>query len=237
MTSKTLAILAALAALVAVATAAPAKADDYAYEGRKKCSGCHKSQYKSWTKTAHARALHSLEPGEKVEAKKKAGLDPEKDYTEDEKCLPCHVTGWGKRGGYEIDYPIKYLRGVTCEACHGPGTRYRVVHRKAAEKFEKQGEHTPRQELADVGQEFHFVERCKSCHMNYEGSPWKGAKAPYTPFTPKVDPKYAFDFDKYLRDDHAMHAHFKLSGAFVGEPLTDFHKDFQAKAEPIVPDE
>lgn len=69
--------------------------------------------------------------------------------------------------------------------------------------------------------------------MNYEGSPWQGAKEPYTPFTPKVDEKYAFDFEKAVRDDKAMHSHFKLEGTFTGEPMPAFHKEFQAKAKPI----
>jgi len=62
-------------------------AEDFSYDGRKKCSGCHKSQYKSWRQTGHAKALESLEAGAKAEAKEKAGLDPDQDYTADEKCV------------------------------------------------------------------------------------------------------------------------------------------------------
>ena len=47
------------------------------FEGRKKCSSCHKSQAKSWAETAHAKAMESLKPGERKEAKEKAGLDPD----------------------------------------------------------------------------------------------------------------------------------------------------------------
>ena len=95
-------------------------ADDFAYDGRKKCSGCHKSQYKSWKQTDHAKALESLRAGEKSEAKEKAGLDPAKDYSEDKKCVACHSTGFGMDGGYEIEDPSKYTVGVGCESCHGP---------------------------------------------------------------------------------------------------------------------
>ena len=70
--------------------------------------------------------------------------------------------------------------------------------------------------------------------MNYEGSPWKGAKKPYTPFTPTVDKKYSFDFEKYVRDDKAMHAHFKLEGTFTGPPTPKFHEEFQKNAKPAV---
>jgi Cytochrome c554 and c-prime len=217
-----------------IAVALPGVADEEPpYDGRKKCSNCHKSQHDSWKLTGHAKALLSLKPGNKSEAKIKAKLDPDKDYSEDKKCVGCHVTGFGHEGGYDIEDPSKYLIGVTCESCHGPGSEYRLVHRKAGEKFERKNKTSPRQVLVDAGEEFHFVERCNACHLNYEGSPWPGAKAPYTPFTPDVDPKYAFDFDKAVRDDKAMHAHFKLEGTFTGEPLPPFHEEFQATAKPI----
>ena len=56
-------------------------AADPKFEGRKKCSSCHKSQAKSWKKTAHAKAMNSLKPNKKVKAKKRAKIDPTKDYT------------------------------------------------------------------------------------------------------------------------------------------------------------
>ena len=45
--------------------------------------------------------------------------------TDDEKCLLCHTTGFGRFSGYDPKSEEKgdiYLRGVQCEACHGPGT-------------------------------------------------------------------------------------------------------------------
>ncbi len=206
-------------------------AEEFAYDGRKKCSGCHKSQYKSWKTTAHAKALDSLQAGEKAEAKKKAGLDPDKDYSEDKKCVGCHTTGFGMEGGYEIDDPSKYTAGVSCEACHGPGKKYRRIHREASDRFDKKKTATARQVLADAGEEFEFVERCKTCHMNFEGSPMAGVKEPYTPFTPKVDKQYSFDFDKYVREEKAMHQHFKLTGVFDGSPQPAFHQEFQESAK------
>ena len=204
-----------------------------AFEGQKKCASCHKSQSQSWKKTAHAKALESLKSGVKAEAKRKAKLDPAKDYSKDKDCVGCHVTGFGKDGGYDPADPGIYLVGVGCESCHGPSSRYQLLHREAAERFEKKKQTTPRQTLADAGEDLQFTERCNACHLNYEGSPWKGAKKPYTPFTPQVDPKYRFDFEKAVRDDKAMHAHFKLAGVFSGPPLAPFHEEFQAKAKPI----
>ena len=216
--------------------ALPAFAEEFEYDGRKKCSSCHKSQYLSWKKTGHGHALKLLEAGERTEAKVKAGLKPDKDYTEDKACIGCHVTGWGSEGGYDIDDPSKYLVNVTCESCHGPGADYRLIHRKGGERFERKKQTTARMELAKLGEDFEFQERCNRCHLNYEGSPWPGAKKPYTPFTPKVDPKYAFDFEKAVRNEKAMHTHFKLEGTFTGPPLPAFHSEFQATAKPINPE-
>jgi len=216
------------AGLVSTAAAEPA------YEGRKKCASCHKSQGDSWSETAHAKAMDSLKPKTRAEAKRKAKLDPDKDYTKDKDCVGCHVDGFGKEGGYEIQAPDKQLTGVGCESCHGPGTDYRRIHRKAGEAFEKSKKAAPRQSLADAGQDFQFAERCNACHLNYEGSPWKGAKKPFTPFTPTVDKKYAFDFEKTVRKKGAMHEHFKLDGTFTGPPIPSFRDEFQAKAKPGV---
>jgi hypothetical protein len=206
-------------------------AADAPFEGRKKCSSCHKAQAKSWRATAHAKAMDSLKPNERKEAKLKADLDPEKDYTQDKDCVGCHVDGFGEKGGYTIESPKKMLAAVGCESCHGPGRLYRGDHRKAGQIFEKSGKTTPRKNLADKGQDFHFEERCNACHMNYEGSPWKGAKAPYTPFTPAVDEKYTFNFDEMVKDEKAMHEHYKLDGVYTGEPKFKYHDDFQANAK------
>ena len=83
----------AAAAMFAVLSAS---ATAQSFEGRKKCSSCHKSQAESWGDTAHAKAMDSLKPNTKAEAKKKAKLDPKKDYTKDKDCVGCHVDGWGK---------------------------------------------------------------------------------------------------------------------------------------------
>lgn len=212
-------------------------AADAAFEGRKKCSSCHKAQAKSWRGTAHAKAMDSLKPNERIEAKRKANLDPEKDYTQDKDCVGCHVDGFGKKGGYTIESPKKMLAAVGCESCHGPGRLYRGDHRKAGQVFEKSGKTAPRKALADKGQDFHFEERCNACHMNYEGSPWKDAKPPYTPFTPEVDKKYTFNFDKMVKDEKAMHEHYKLDGVFTGEPKFKYHDEFQASAKETVKDD
>ncbi|MBI5682529.1 MAG: cytochrome C554, partial [Deltaproteobacteria bacterium] len=167
-----------------------------AYEGYKKCGGCHKSQKDAWLETKHAKAMHSLKPGERKEEKKKAKLDPEKDYTQEKDCLTCHTTGFGERGGYKASMSGKdaeYFGNIGCESCHGAGSVYRKDHSDAGKAFKASQKPSPRQKLVDNGQNFDYEAACKKCHMNFEGQP--GAKEPFTPFTPKVDAKYKFDFE------------------------------------------
>ncbi|NIR52702.1 cytochrome C-554, partial [candidate division KSB1 bacterium] len=68
------------------------------YVGATKCNGsCHDAYYQAWKNTGHGKAFDILKPGARAEAKKKAGLDAEKDYTSDPNCLRCHTTGYRQR--------------------------------------------------------------------------------------------------------------------------------------------
>ena len=99
-------------------------AQNYSYIGTKNCRKCHIQQFKSWADTKMAKAFEILKPGERAEAKQKAGLDPGKDYTTDVECLPCHTTGYGQPGGFESVEKTPELVGVSCEMCHGAGSEY-----------------------------------------------------------------------------------------------------------------
>jgi hypothetical protein len=233
-------LFAALVFSAQTAQAAKAK-----FEGYKKCGGCHKSQKDSWLETTHSKAFDSLKPKKNAKEKKKAKLDPDKDYTKDKKCIGCHVTGFAKSGGYRTGLPkakAKYLKGVGCEDCHGAGSLYRKEHRKASNKFKKTKKKSPRKTLVKLGEIFDYKEACARCHLNYKGSGWKGVKEPYTPFTPDVDSKYKFDYEKSVREagkDKAMHEHFKLKKqVFTGEPVPKIRAEFQKDAkEPAEPEE
>jgi len=78
------------------------------YVGMTKCKMCHKDVYEAWSKTKHATAIETLGDTSAM----------------DEACLACHVTGYGKGGGYVDTASTPGLLGVTCEACHGPGSLY-----------------------------------------------------------------------------------------------------------------
>jgi RecJ-like exonuclease len=68
------------------------------YVGVNQCKMCHMKQYNVWKDTAHAKAFDVLKPADQAK--------PE--------CIKCHVTGDNKE-----------LKGVQCEACHGPGSEYK----------------------------------------------------------------------------------------------------------------
>ena len=59
-----------------------------------------------------------------AEIKRAHKVDPAKDYTHDSACVGCHVTGYGKPGGFESIEKTPGLVGVQCEMCHGAGGGY-----------------------------------------------------------------------------------------------------------------
>jgi hypothetical protein len=80
------------------------------YLGFDICMRCHADLLPRFVESRHFRAFGTLELREE---------------TENPKCLPCHTTGYGRFSGYDSGNEAKEyvnLRGVQCEACHGPGT-------------------------------------------------------------------------------------------------------------------
>ena len=72
------------------------------YVGATKCNGsCHDPYYEAWKESPHGGTYNLLKPGERKEAKERAKLDPEKDYTTTPLCLRCHTTGYKQRGGFK----------------------------------------------------------------------------------------------------------------------------------------
>lgn len=214
-------------------SASPAFAAEFI--GVKACTKCHDVQGESWAETAHAKAFNSLKANAKPEEKKKAKLDPAKDYTKDKDCVGCHSTGFGQAGGFAVGGEIggqKQLGAVGCESCHGAGGGFRDEHGKAEHKLKREGQTTPRKTLVAAGQNFDYEKACAACHLNYQGSPHKDAKAPFTPFTPAVDAKYKFEFGKAVRSK-ALHEHYKLRGVFDGDPVPAVRAEFQKNAKEI----
>jgi hypothetical protein len=118
-----LVVLAAIASIPALQPPSTHGAE-HAYVGSKKCRPCHIKEYRAWANTKMASALDILKPGQREDVKESHGLDPNKDYSTDSTCLPCHTTGYGKQGGFVDMKTTPDLAGIGCEMCHGPGGTY-----------------------------------------------------------------------------------------------------------------
>lgn len=127
----------ALLGLVVIAYLAIAA--DHAYISGAKCMMCHKipkggEVWQIWEASDHAKAFESL--------------NAEKGETEDPACLRCHTTGF-EEGGYEPGQVEVDFTGVQCEACHGPGADYKIIHSKVETKeaaYEEAGLMKPNEE-------------------------------------------------------------------------------------------
>jgi mono/diheme cytochrome c family protein len=162
---------------------------EFSYVGTKSCRKCHIKEWKSWQETKMAQTFEVLKPGANVEAKKKAGLDPEKDYTTDETCLACHTTGYGKEGGFVSMEKTPDLAGVGCEMCHGPGGTYTLDQYMSLKNKEYK-----RAEVVAVGMvETVGKDQCVVCHNSD---------------SPFVAEDYEFDFEANKGKD--LHEQFPL---------------------------
>jgi hypothetical protein len=88
---------------------APGLTGDH-YVGMLNCIHCHDREYVQWRTTAHARGWQTL-------------VEQHKESTT--ACVVCHVTGYGKPGGFRTADDEARFGSVQCEACHGMGTRHR----------------------------------------------------------------------------------------------------------------
>ncbi|MEN8191007.1 MAG: cytochrome c family protein [Thermodesulfobacteriota bacterium] len=151
---------------------AQAEEQEFGFEGVKSCKKCHRKVWKSWKETPMAQSFEILKPGQRVEIKKQAGLDPNKDYTTDETCLPCHTTGYTKKGGFVSPEKTPYLVGVACEACHGAGEKYNKVMAKHSRTYTEE-------EVVHAGLILDPKTTCLSCHND---------KSPTRKFQEDFDP-------------------------------------------------
>jgi cytochrome c peroxidase len=110
------------------AKAPETKAPVFKYVGAAGCKACHSvakmggEEHKAWAASKHASAFATLATPAALEiAKKKNIADPQKA----DACLKCHVTGFGVAAGLKTA-TWKAEDGVTCEACHGPGSEYKA---------------------------------------------------------------------------------------------------------------
>jgi len=99
-----------------------ASAQNFTYIGGVKCQICHKTekqgqQYPIWEKSNHAKSFAALSTPQAATNAQAAGV---KDPTCDPKCLKCHAPLADKVAELKAE-------GVSCEACHGPGSAYKTL--------------------------------------------------------------------------------------------------------------
>jgi len=100
-------------------------AQDFEYIGASKCKMCHNkttvgAQYKVWLAGPHAKAMESLSSEASLTYAKENGIA---DPTKEASCLKCHSTAGSIDP--ELNAGVKATEGVSCESCHGPGSKYK----------------------------------------------------------------------------------------------------------------
>ena len=149
------------------------------YTGAETCKKCHRKTWRSWNKTKMAQSFDILKPNSRIDAKKKADLDPNRDYSKDRKCLPCHTTGYGQPGGFVSVEKTPLLVGVQCESCHGPGKECSTI-------MELRGRTYELQELMEAGLRPKPVTVCSTCHNADSPTLTKETKAVYDAATDQL---------------------------------------------------
>ncbi len=115
------------------------------YVGTVKCAACHFQQYKTWKESPHGKAFDIL---------------PAK-YKNDADCLQCHTTGYGRTAGDGKDVDPN-LAGISCEACHGPGSAHaNIALRFVVEGITDEGERRLRAAIQRVA-----GDQCIKCHLS-----------------------------------------------------------------------
>jgi len=146
--------------LVLFATSA-LMAQNFKYIGAPKCKMCHNKpakgeQYNIWLKGPHANAMKTLASEESKKIAAEMGIS---DPATDPACIKCHSTVGAV--DKSLVASIKMDEGVSCESCHGPGSRYKGASiMKSREMSMKNGLILPTEEV------------CKTCH-NEESPTYK----------------------------------------------------------------
>jgi|GEM_PF-2310428 len=127
-----------------------------AFVGSDACGRCHPTEYAAMRGGKHAKAMQSLlaPPADaRLPAHKRVAGGIDKPD-----CLRCHVTGFGRTGGFPAQPPPKpaehALAGVGCESCHGPGQAH-AADVKAPRAILK---------LGGTCNECNIMPVCRQCH-------------------------------------------------------------------------
>ncbi len=81
----------------------------YAYVSNFKCRLCHREFFVGRKQDLHDHTFSKvLQSG----------------HGKNNKCLGCHTTGYGVKGGFKSPIYTPQLANVQCEGCHGPGSEH-----------------------------------------------------------------------------------------------------------------
>ncbi|MHB8899937.1 MAG: multiheme c-type cytochrome [Thermoguttaceae bacterium] len=150
-----------------------------AYTGVAVCAECHAGpawgyQFSKWQGSPHADAYASLGTVRAKELAAEAGVQG--DPRASAECLKCHATAYHRPGAEVLDsYSIH--QGVSCEACHGPGSQHAD---EAASKSEGEALSV---KLPEAGEQ-----TCQPCHAKAHGKPFDYVAALAQIAHPKVPP-------------------------------------------------
>lgn len=117
------------------------------YVGLSTCEKCHKEDVETWKKRKHAKAFDLLE----------------EEHLSNPKCVACHSTGFGKKGGFTDAAKTPGLKHVQCEMCHGPGSK----HVREAEAAEKAGKKLTKSDAA-YNNLRNLCTKCHNPHVSHE---------------------------------------------------------------------
>jgi hypothetical protein len=142
------------------------KTDAPRYVGSKTCMDCHTGidqgrQDVRWMQGRHAHAYWRLGADWALFL---ARLRPHYQDLEnpiaDDRCLLCHTTG-AQEPEALFDASFRQQEGVSCEACHGPGSNYATLDVM-----------TDREAFLAAGGRIPDAATCRTCHRNSDNFDW-----------------------------------------------------------------
>ena len=156
---KKLVVLLTVMAVLCMFLSSFAQDVKFKYIGIKKCKMCHKGEkkgniFEKWQERGHAKAYATLATEQAMAVAKKAGVKGQPQ--EAKECLVCHVTGYEAASAAKMK-TLTIEEGVSCEACHGPGSAYKSL------KVMK-GLHKGSLKAAEYGLVAPSKEVCVKCH-------------------------------------------------------------------------
>lgn len=139
---------------------------NFTYVGAGKCRVCHRTekqgrQYSKWEESRHSRSLATLNSADVAARAAKAGV---KNPAENPGCLRCHAP-------LAVKAPELKAEGVSCEACHGPGSEYKKL------SVMKNGDEAVKNGLVPFANAEAVKAMCLNCHANAHDKPFEFTSA------------------------------------------------------------